>query len=197
MLNLNSKSYLVVAVAVVSQFLIPITVDAGCSRNSYSYARPQQYQQITQPTTPHSTHLTSKTSVTNTSITNINAVIVTPKPNNVEVPMGSSMRIKVNFLGEEPGYVYLKSGELVLECPILTWTSSYVEFALPALGILKPTDARIDVAKAEGRVARSVTVTLIPTEDVEVLEPAEVIPRAPRTINANRPILDTGGLPVR
>jgi len=54
----------------------------------------------------------------------------------------------------------------------------------------------LDVAKADGNVARTFDVLLTPTPDIEIIENVEVISRAPRKVSANRPTLQTGGIPV-
>ena len=133
------------------------------------------------------------TAVSQTSIT---AVVITPaKPSLPQVPAGSSMRIKVNFLGDQTGHVFLNVDNLVMECSVLVWTPNYVEFALPAVGIVDPTEATINVVTATGLVARSTKVMLNPTKDIEVLESVEVIPRAARTVSPRVPAI-TGGLEV-
>ena len=97
------------------------------------------------------------TVVSQTSITVV--VVTAAKPSLPEVPAGSSMRIKVNFLGNQSGRVFLNIGKLVMECKVLEWNPSYAVFALPDLGILDSTEATIDVTKADGLVARETRMT--------------------------------------
>ena len=97
------------------------------------------------------------TVVSQTSITVV--VVTAAKPSLLEVPAGSSMRIKVNFLGNQSGRVFLNIGKLVMECKVLEWNPSYAVFALPDLGILDSTEATIDVTKADGLVARETRMT--------------------------------------
>ncbi|MEI8017229.1 MAG: hypothetical protein WCH39_03465 [Schlesneria sp.] len=153
-----------------------------------AYYQPASYTVVTQPAPPVQTTVVSQTSIT--------AVVVSAaKPTLPEVPAGSSMRIKVNFLGNQTGHVFLNVGKLVMECKIEEWNPSYAVFALPDLGLLEATEATIDVTKSDGLVARSTKVKLTPTQDVEVLEPVAVIPRAVRKVSARVPAV-TGGLEV-
>ena len=158
----------------------------ACDRPVH-YFHPVSYS-VTYPVAPVQTTTVSQTSIT--------ALVVTAtRPSLPEIPAGSSMRIKVNFLGNQTGHVFLNVGKLVMECKVVEWTPSYVVFALPELGLLEATEATIDVTKPEGLVARSTRVKLTPTQDVEIVESAEIVPRAARKISARVPAV-TGGLTV-
>jgi hypothetical protein len=156
-----------------------------------AYYQPASYTVVSQPAPP--VQPVQTTVVSQTSITAV--VVSAAKPTLPEVPAGSSMRIKVNFLGNQTGHVFLNVGKLVMECKVEEWNPSYTVFALPELGILEATEATIDVTKSDGLVARSTKVKLTPTQDVEVLEPVAVIPRAARKVSARVPAV-TGGLEV-
>ncbi len=177
------KSFVVraLSVAVLAGSVAGLSDEAqACSKKGYYY-----YQQTYYTPAPPVVSQTSITAV----------VVTTAKPSLPEVPAGSNMRIKVNFLGAQSGHVFLNIGKLVMECKVLEWNPSYAVFALPDLGLLEPTEATIDVVKSEGQVARSTKVTLTPTKDVEVFESVEVIPRAARKVGPQLPA-QTGGLQV-
>ena len=180
------KSFVVraLSVAVLAGSVAGLSDEAqACGKRGYYYQ--QTYYTAPQPA---QTTVVSQTSIT--------AVVVTAaKPSLPEVPAGSSMRIKVNFLGNQSGHVFLNIGKLVMECKVLEWNPSYAVFALPDLGILDSTEATIDVTKADGLVARSTKVMLTPTQDVEVIESVEVIPRAARKVGPQARAV-TGGLQV-
>ena len=185
MTRLNLKKS-VLALAVVTGSLVSgqsNEASAGCHRQYRSRVI------YTQPIQPVTTVITKATVVTK---------VVTAKPVRqlLSVPQGSSMRIKVNFLGSEPGLVFMTSGTLTMECPIQEWSPTFVVFQLPEIGVIKASEVRLDVAKADGKVARTVDVRLTPTPDVEVIQSASVIPRAPRKVSGNRPTINTGGLSV-
>ena len=163
---------------------------AGCNSRYVCY---QPRVVHTQPTRPAPTATT--TVVTRTEVV-AKVVIAPPVRHLPEVPQGSTMRIKVNFLGNEPGVVFMTAGKLTLQCRILEWAPTHVMFQLPEIGVIEASEVTLDVAKADGNVARTFDVLLTPTPDIEIIENVEVISRAPRKVSANRPTLQTGGIPV-
>ena len=161
---------------------------AGCHKTRYVQYQPQVVHTQPAPPAPVTTVVT-KTEV-------VAKVTVAPVRRLPEVPQGSTMRIKVNFLGNEPGVVFMTAGKLTLQCRILEWAPTHVMFELPQIGVIEASEVTLDVAKADGKVARSVDVLLTPTPDIEIIENVDVIPRAPRKVSASRPTVNTGGIPV-
>ncbi|MFM9965966.1 MAG: hypothetical protein ACKV2Q_32695, partial [Planctomycetaceae bacterium] len=156
------KKFLVraLSVAVLTGSVAGVSGEAqACNKKTYYYQ--QQTYYVPAPVAPP---------VQQTVVSQTTLIVTASKPSLPEVPAGSNMRIKVNFLGNQSGHVFLNVGKLVMECKVLEWTPSYVVFALPELGLLEATEATIDVAKSEGQVARSTTVLLTPTKDIEVFE---------------------------
>ena len=176
---LASQKLVVFGVLVVASAMAVESQAGNCYRRpTYYYTKP-----VAKPAAPVvQAEVTTKVTVTTTV------------PKLVSVPQGSSLRVKVNFLGTEPGFVFLTAGELVLKCEIEEWTATHVVFRLPELGILAPKAVRLDIARPDGRVARSANVLLVPTNDIEVIPPVAVEPRAPRKVSANQPIANPGGL---
>lgn len=163
---------------------------AGCHQTRYVCQQPTVvYVQPVQKVQPVTTVVTR---------TEVIARVTIKKPIRrlPEVPQGSTMRIKVNFLGNEPGVVFMTTGKLTLQCRVLEWAQTHVMFELPNIGVIEASEVTLDVAKADGKVARSVDVLLTPTPDIEIIENVDVIPRAPRKVSSNRPTIETGGLPV-
>jgi hypothetical protein len=163
---------------------------SACSKPKYICYQPQVvYTQPVQRAEPVTTIVTRTEVVARVSI-------APPVRHLPEVPQGSTMRIKVNFLGNEPGVVFMTAGKLTLQCRILEWAPTHVMFELPEIGVIEASEVTLDVAKANGTVARTVDVLLTPTPDIEIIENVDVIPRAPRKVSGNRPTLETGGIPV-
>ena len=192
---------LILSVAAVALTAVSFGVndaEAGChSRVRYCYQPVQRVQVQHVHVQPAPIVRPVTTVVTRTQVV-ARVTVAPPKPVRrlPEVPQGSAMRIKVNFLGNEPGVVFMTAGKLTLQCRVLEWAPTHVMFQLPELGLLDAAEVTIDVAKADGRVARSVDLLLTPTPDIEIIENVEVIPRAPRRVSAFRPLLQTGGIPV-
>jgi len=165
---------------------------AGCHKTRYVCHQPQVvYTQPVQRAEPATTVVTNTEVVTKVAVVKAKPIRRLP-----EVPQGSTMRIKVNFLGNEPGVVFMTAGRLTMQCRILEWAPTHVMFELPEIGVIEASEVTLDVAKADGKVARSVDVLITPTPDIEIIENVEVVPRAPREVSGNQPTLETGGLPV-
>lgn len=184
MMTLISKT--VVATALVTAVLVGPFAEQSAACRTKRYVCTQRR---TVHVSPAPTTVITKTEV-------VARVTVDPIPHLPEVPQGSAMRVKVNFLGNEAGVVFVTAGKLTLQCEILEWAPTHVVFQLPNVGVLDPSPVTIDVAKADGRIARSVDVLLTPTADIEIIESVEVVPRAPRRGSSLQPTLQTGGIPV-
>jgi hypothetical protein len=175
-----SKKWLALGMVVVSLAMATESQAGNCRKTTYCYSKPVAKAAVPVVAAEVTTRVTVTTAV----------------PQFVSVPQGSSLRVKVNFLGNDPGFVFLTAGELVLKCEILEWDPSYVVFRLPELGILSPKAVRLDITRPDGRVARSTDVLLVPTNDIEVIAPEGVEPRAPQKVSVNQPIANPGGLSI-
>lgn len=103
--------------------------------------------------------------------------IITPKA--IRVPQASVLRLKANFLGENPGRVFLFVNSLTLECEVVEWDPNYVIIRLPNAGVIKDTAGKLLIATQEGVLKRKVDVIVAPTPDVEVVPSDEFIAKAP------------------
>lgn len=105
------------------------------------------------------------------------AAIITPKA--IKVPQASSLRLKANFLGQNPGRVFLFVNSLTLECEVIEWSPDYVNIRLPNAGVVKDTAGKIMIATQDGVLKRKVDVIVTPTPDVEVIPSDEFIAKPP------------------
>lgn len=116
-------------------------------------------------------------------------VIVTPsapapavnfyKPRAIKVPQGSVLRLKANFLGNEPGQVFLQVNSTVHPCEVVEWTPNFVIIHMPNFAAMSDTSGKIMIATNDGKLKRKIDVIVAPTEDVAVIPNEEFIPKAP------------------
>lgn len=85
---------------------------------------------------------------------------------------GGIYRLRVDFLGKEPGEVHLKFGPLKHKCEIKDWSPNHVTFTLPEIEMLEESVATIDVFRPNGQVARSMSVALTVPEFIHSVEPS-------------------------
>lgn len=116
-------------------------------------------------------------------------VIVTPsapapavnfyKPRAIKVPQGSVLRLKANFLGHEPGQVFLQINSTTHPCEVIEWNPSFVIIHMPNFAAMADTPGKIMIATNDGKLKRKIDVIVAPTEDVAVIPNDEFIPKAP------------------
>jgi|GEM_PF-2536375 len=107
-------------------------------------------------------------------------IFVAPKA--IKVPQGAKLRLKANFLGKEPGQVFLATGSVTLACEVLEWNPSFVNIQLPGIGVVKETAGKIVIVTNEGILKRKVEVIIEPTPDVQVIASDDFIPKAPTEV---------------
>jgi hypothetical protein len=101
-----------------------------------------------------------------------------PKPELTAVPIGSTLTLPGNFLGEIPGHVFLVMNEVKLPAQINNWTPNGVTITLPPMALKAPTPARIDLILPHGGLAHKVPILLTPPAPV-VLHPGLPSPPLP------------------
>jgi|694.fasta_scaffold00597_9 hypothetical protein len=110
-------------------------------------------------------------------------IFVAPKA--IKVPQGAKLRLKANFLGKEPGQVFLATGSVTLACEVLEWNPNFVNIQLPNMAVVKETAGKIVIVTNEGALKRKVEVIVMPTPDVEVIASDDFIPKAPTEVLGN------------
>lgn len=83
-------------------------------------------------------------------------------PSRPALVAGSRVSAFVNFLQHSEGAVWLQIAGATWRCHIARWCDDSVTFDLPNLGLSTPIDATVQVIRPDGRVAKSVGVTLVP-----------------------------------
>ena len=106
-------------------------------------------------------------------------------PRGIKIPQGGTLRLKANFLGKEPGQVFLATGPVTFECEVIEWNPSFVVIHLPEMAVVKETAGKIVIATNEGALKRKVEVIVVPTPDVEVVASDEFIRKAPTEVLGN------------
>jgi hypothetical protein len=106
-------------------------------------------------------------------------------PKAIKVPQGAKLRLKANFLGKEPGQVFLATGSVTLACEVLEWNPNFVNIQLPNMAVVKETAGKIVIVTNEGALKRKVEVIVMPTPDVEVIASDDFIPKAPTEVLGN------------
>ena len=103
-------------------------------------------------------------------------VIVAPpqrRPNFPTVPSGSTITIPANFLGAQPGSVFMVFNNIKLPVQINNWTQTGVTVTLPPMAIKEAVLIRLDIILPHGQLGN--------TQKILVTAPAPVIlhPTAP------------------
>ncbi|MCA9214256.1 MAG: hypothetical protein KDB27_14390 [Planctomycetales bacterium] len=107
-------------------------------------------------------------------------VVVVPAPKRPElptVPAGSTLTLPANFLGQQPGDVFMVFNKIKLPVKVLRWQPTGVTIVLPPMAIKTAVEIRLDIVLANGnlaasrqvRVAKPASVVLHPTSPVSPL----------------------------
>ena len=83
-----------------------------------------------------------------------------------EIVSGSRLTILANFLQQEEGVVLCQIARTTLSCRIVRWCDRSVTFYVPDYGLRTPMDAKICIVLPNGRVAKSVSVVLVPQPSI-------------------------------
>ncbi len=68
-------------------------------------------------------------------------------------------------LGEQPGKIELRIGELRLAMEIKEWTAEFCKFMVPTLGLSEPVAARMVLTNAAGKEVQALDVSITPATD--------------------------------
>ena len=109
--------------------------------------------------------------------------VVAPPPEVVlpSVPAGSTLTIPANFLGNEPGSVFMVFQDIKLPVQITAWNMTGVTITLPPMAIKEVVRIRLDVVLPDGRLGHSQKLNVTAPAPV-VLHP--VAPTSPLPTNA-------------
>jgi hypothetical protein len=84
-----------------------------------------------------------------------------------QVRLGSTIDMPFENLGKDQGGVMLKVGDLALGCLVNDWKNDKVQTTLPIVGLIGPKTAELVVVMADGKIAASIPVELLPAESRE------------------------------
>ena len=103
-----------------------------------------------------------------------------------EVVSGTRLTVFANFLQQEEGFVYFDVSGTTSSCKVVDWCPNSVTFDLPALGLSGRQDAKIRVVLPNGRVAKSISVILVPQPAILVHQETIPQPMPPTASNDGR-----------
>ena len=83
---------------------------------------------------------------------------VAPLP---QVAAGSALTIPANFLGPQPGHVFLSIGATKLPCQVLSWKPEAVTITLPPMAIAAPQKACVHVLMPHGQIMKRVDFLMV------------------------------------
>jgi hypothetical protein len=111
------------------------------------------------------------------------AVAPAPVPQYPTVPSGSTLTIPANFLGNQPGSVFMVFNNIKLPVQINNWTMTGVTVTLPPMAIKDSVVIRLDVILPHGKLGH--------TQKIRVTAPAPVVlhPTAPTSPLPTNPAL--------
>jgi hypothetical protein len=103
-----------------------------------------------------------------------------------EVPVGATLTLQGDGLGEKQGKVAVQIGQLSIPATLVKWDGKSTTVTLPEIGIVDTTTAQIHVFTAESKLVSSLSVQLIPASEAA---PAQEAPKdaAPATRQAGEP----------
>ncbi|MEZ6119600.1 MAG: hypothetical protein R3C28_23945 [Pirellulaceae bacterium] len=167
---------------------------AGCGGRS-SYYRATNYQtHVVRPV--HVQHTVIAQPIVKQVVQPVVQVAAAPvEPQFPEVPAGATMTLPGNFLGNNPGSVFMVFKDIKLPVQVQNWTMTGVTITLPPMAIKDAVLIRVDVVRPDGSLAHS--------QKLRVTAPAQVIlhptaPTSPLPTNAalqtQSPLNDTAGL---
>jgi hypothetical protein len=111
-----------------------------------------------------------------------------------DVPVGSTITAKVNFLGKEQGFVLMKMGNAILDCQITDWSANNVSFEIPDMGLSESILAELQIIRPSGDVVKSYSIRLV--SKPELVVDVNLTPSPAAGSVAARPLANTHGLIV-
>ena len=94
----------------------------------------------------------------------VTQVVVKEVEKRMQVPVGATLVLQAQSLGMNAGQVMLQVDKVGLGALVNEWKNESVNTTLPMLGIAGPTPAQIVIFKADGSMASSLNVELIPAQ---------------------------------
>lgn len=82
----------------------------------------------------------------------------------MQVPVGATITLQGNALGDQPGMLVLQIDKISLPSQVNEWKPDAVNATLPMLGLAGPTKAQLWMVRADGSVAAQVAVELLPAQ---------------------------------
>jgi hypothetical protein len=106
------------------------------------------------------------TTVVTTAATQVVPVVATEvvAEKLMQIPVGSTITLQGQDLGEAAGQVVVQIDKISLPAQMNEWKVDSASVKLPMLGLAGPTKAQIWMVKADGAVAASMAVELIPAQ---------------------------------
>lgn len=148
------------------------SADAGCGTRSYGY----------RAVVHHRVRVVHNPVVVTRAPVIHRPVLATTCP---RVPAGSKLTLPANFLGAQPGHVFLAVQGTKLPANIIAWTNESVTFQLPPMALVAPLHASLDIILPHGRLAKRTRILLIAPPQVLIHESG---PQAPLpTLGGNAP----------
>ncbi len=92
---------------------------------------------------------------------------VAPPENLPTVPTGSQLTLPANFLGQQPGSVFMVFNNIKLPVQIDRWQNTGVTVTLPPMAIKDAVDIRVDIVLPTGKLGH--------TQKIRVTAPAPVV----------------------
>lgn len=168
------RLFCLAAIAITSLATLTSDATAGCSsRVRHHYPRHHHtYVRHVRPVT-----------VVRPTVQVVQPAIATPPPEAAfpAVPAGSTLTIPANFLGNEPGSVFMVFQDIKLPVQISGWNMTGVTITLPPMAVKDAVLIRLDVVLPDGRLGHSQKLNVTAPAPV-VLHP--VAPTAPLPTNA-------------
>jgi hypothetical protein len=94
----------------------------------------------------------------------------------VQVNMGATVTLQEPTLDAAQGQVLLQIDKVMLPTLVSEWKEGEVTFTLPGLGLTSPTKGQIWLVKADGKVANSLAVELLPAPAADATGEAAATP---------------------
>jgi hypothetical protein len=81
-----------------------------------------------------------------------------------QVPVGATITLAGKDLGAKAGQVLVSVNQVVLPAEVVKWEVAAATVSMPRIGLAAATKAQLQVVLADGKVANTVDVELVPAE---------------------------------
>jgi hypothetical protein len=81
-----------------------------------------------------------------------------------QVPVGATITLAGKDLGETAGQVLVNVNQVVMTAEVVKWESAAATVSMPRIGLAASTKAQLQLLLADGKLANSVEIELIPAE---------------------------------